>query len=119
MSSLPSHFVPDQPGRLTKRSFQSPYSYRASGLAQIAVSALLRANSIGARDILAAEHCRYGTRDFSPIQIHSLRGCVHEYSGSYSGMVNACWMPPSSGNTEAVMNPESLLARNATVPASS
>src|SRR5665213_1003971 len=68
MSSLPSHFVPDQPGRLTKRSFQSPYSYRASGLAQIAVSALLRANSIGARDILAAEHCRYGTRDLALIE---------------------------------------------------
>src|SRR5665213_463689 len=76
MSSLPSHFVPDQPGRLTKRSFQSPYSYRASGLAQIAVSALLRANSIGARDILAAEHCRYGTRDLSLIFLHRNTCCL-------------------------------------------
>src|SRR5271167_872841 len=46
-------------------SIQSPYSYRASGLVQIAVSALLRISSIGAREVLAAEHCRYGTRDLA------------------------------------------------------
>ena len=49
-----------------------------------------------------------------------IHGAPMRYSGcSYSGTVNACWMPPSIGNTEAVMNPESSLARNATVPASS
>jgi hypothetical protein len=32
-------------------------------LAQIAVSTLLRASSIGNRKFLHAEHCRYGTRD--------------------------------------------------------
>ena len=63
--SPPFHFVPDQPHRLTTNNFQSPYSYHASGLLQIAVSALLRTSRIGARDVLAAEHCRYGTRDLA------------------------------------------------------
>ena len=61
LSSPPSRFVPNQPRQLTTNSFQSPYVYRASGLLQIAVSALLRTHSIGAREALAAEHCRYGT----------------------------------------------------------
>jgi hypothetical protein len=63
------HFVPIQQHRLTANSFQSPYFYRASGLAQIAVSALLRISSLDARQVLAAEHCRYGTRDFAIIEI--------------------------------------------------
>jgi len=45
----PSHFVPSQPPQLTANSFQSPYFYRASGLAQIAVSALLRTSSADTR----------------------------------------------------------------------
>jgi hypothetical protein len=49
LSSSPSHFVLSQPHRLTTNSFQSPYSYRASGLAQIAVSALPRISSADAR----------------------------------------------------------------------
>src|ERR1700688_294442 len=65
LSSPPSYFVPSQPRRLTANSIQSPYSYRASGLPQIAVSALLRTSSVGAREVLAAEHCRYGTRDLT------------------------------------------------------
>jgi hypothetical protein len=69
LSSLPSYFVPSQQRRLTANSIQSPYSYRASGLPQIAVSALLRTSSIGAREVLTAEHCRYGTRDFALIEI--------------------------------------------------
>jgi hypothetical protein len=68
-SSPSSHFVPRQPRQLTPNSFQSPYFYRASGLLQIAVSALLRTNSAGAPESLAAEHCRYGTRDFALIEI--------------------------------------------------
>ncbi|MGB7264588.1 MAG: hypothetical protein WBC92_03690, partial [Terracidiphilus sp.] len=43
----------------------SPYVHRASGLAQIAVSTLLRASSTGNRKFLHAEHCRYGTRDLA------------------------------------------------------
>ncbi len=43
--------MPSQPPRPTANSFQSPYSYRASGLLQIAVSAPLRINSIGAREV--------------------------------------------------------------------
>jgi hypothetical protein len=61
--------VPSQQRRLTANSIQSPYSYRASGLPQIAVSALLRTSSIGARELLAAEHCRYGTRDNALIDV--------------------------------------------------
>lgn len=57
--------MPNQPHRLTLNSFQSPYSYRTSGLLQIAVSAPLRIDSLGATKVLAAEHCRYGTRDFA------------------------------------------------------
>src|SRR5277367_5090590 len=49
LSSTSSHLVPSQPHRLTASSFQSPYFYRASGLAQIAVSALLRTSSADAR----------------------------------------------------------------------
>ena len=47
-SSL-SHYAPSQAHRPTANSFQSPYFYRASGLAQIAVSALLRISSLDAR----------------------------------------------------------------------
>src|SRR5450756_1565352 len=57
--------VPNRPRRLRTKSFQSPYSYRASGLAQIAVSALLRASSADQCRVFAAEHCRYGTRDLA------------------------------------------------------
>jgi hypothetical protein len=38
------------------------------GLAQIAVSALLRTGSIEARDVLSAEHCRYGTKDLLSVE---------------------------------------------------
>jgi hypothetical protein len=37
--------------------------FMREALAQIAVSTLLRASSIGNRKFLHAEHCRYGTRD--------------------------------------------------------
>jgi hypothetical protein len=43
------HFVLSQPRRLNAKSFQSPYFYRASGLRQIAISALLRTSSTDAR----------------------------------------------------------------------
>ncbi len=67
-------FVPNRPRRLTTNSFQSPYSYRASGLAQIAVSALLRASSVQAREVNVAEHCRYGTRDLDLALIEVTQG---------------------------------------------
>ena len=63
--------MPSQPRQLTANSFQSPYLYRASGLLQIAVSALLRTSSLGAREVLAAEHCRYGTRDLASTDSHA------------------------------------------------
>ena len=44
---------------------QSPYIHRASGLAQIAVSTVLRPGTTGNREFLRAEHCRYGTRDLA------------------------------------------------------
>jgi hypothetical protein len=59
-----SDFVPRQPHQLPANSIQSPYIHRANGLLQIAVSTLLPTGSIGAREVLAAEYCRYGTRDF-------------------------------------------------------
>jgi len=62
---LPSSPVPGQTYRLHPDSTQSPYIHRASDLLQIAVSTLLRTGSIGIREVLHAEHCRYGTRDFS------------------------------------------------------
>ena len=61
--SPPSDFVPSQPRQITANSNQSPYFYRANALLQIAVSARLRTNSVGAREVLPAEHCRFGTRD--------------------------------------------------------
>jgi hypothetical protein len=67
------HFVPIQQHRLTENSFQSPYFYRASGLAQISVSALLRISSLDASEVLAAEHCRYGTRDFALVERDQFR----------------------------------------------
>jgi hypothetical protein len=48
---VPSDFVPSQPPQLTANSIQSPYFYRANGLLQIAVSALLRTNSVGAIEL--------------------------------------------------------------------
>jgi hypothetical protein len=62
-----SSFVPIQPHQLPANSIQSPYIHRANGLLQIAVSTPLRIHSIGAREVLAAEHCRYGTRDLASI----------------------------------------------------
>ena len=59
------------PSQFPAGGIQSPYVHRASGLAQIAVSTMLRASSIGNRRFLHAEHCRYGTRDLSPIVILS------------------------------------------------
>ena len=63
-----SDFVPSQPHQLPANTIQSPYIHRANGLLQIAVSTLLRTGSIGPREFLFAEHCRYGTRDLSPIE---------------------------------------------------
>jgi hypothetical protein len=63
--SLSSDFVPSQPHQLPANTIQSPYIHRANGLLQIAVSTLLRTSSIGPREGLFAEHCRYGTRDLS------------------------------------------------------
>ena len=62
--------VPGWPSQLSAGGIQSPYVHRASGLAQIAVSTMLRAGSIGNRKFLHAEHCRYGTRDLAPMQNH-------------------------------------------------
>jgi hypothetical protein len=61
LSSPPSDFASTR--QLTANSIQSLCFYRASDLLQIAVSALLRTDSVGAQEALAAEHCRYGTRD--------------------------------------------------------
>ena len=69
-----SDFVPSQPHQLPANTIQSPYIHRANGLLQIAVSTLLRTGSIGPREGLFAEHCRYGTRDLAPIDDHSWRG---------------------------------------------
>ena len=55
-----------RPSRFPAGDIQSPYVHRASGLAQIAVSTMLRSNSIGYREFLHAEHCRYGNRDLPP-----------------------------------------------------
>src|SRR6266478_3983024 len=63
-----SDFVPSQPHQLPANTIQSPYIHRADGLLQIAVSTLLRTGSIGPREGLFAEHCRYGTRDLSPTE---------------------------------------------------
>ena len=57
--------VPGWPSQLSAGGIQSPYIHRASGLLQIAVSTLLRTSSIGNRELLPAEHCRYGTRDLA------------------------------------------------------
>jgi hypothetical protein len=59
--------MPSQLRQLTANSIQSPYFYRANGLLQIAVSALLRTRGIGTRNVARAEHCRYGTRDLALI----------------------------------------------------
>ena len=61
--------VPGWPSQLSAGGIQSPYVHRASGLAQIAVSTMLRAGSIGNRKFLHAEHCRYGTRDLALVAI--------------------------------------------------
>jgi hypothetical protein len=68
-----SDFVPSQPHQLHANSIQSPYIHRANGLLQIAVSTPLRTRSIGAREVLAAEHCRYGTRDLLLIEKTSIK----------------------------------------------
>jgi hypothetical protein len=60
--------VPGWPFQRPAGGIQSPYFHRASGLAQIAVSTLLRNSSSGNRKFLHAEHCRYGTRDLSHFQ---------------------------------------------------
>ena len=83
--------IPSCPvGRLSspQGGIQSPYVHRASGLLQIAVSTPLRTNSIGNRELLRAERCRYGTRDLyfcvrsavdTALEIwHSLRSKIGE-----------------------------------------
>ncbi len=57
--------VPGWPSQLPAGSIQSPYVHRANGLAQIAVSTMLRTRSIANRKSQHAEHCRYGTRDLA------------------------------------------------------
>lgn len=59
------HGVPGWPSQLPAGSIQSPYVHRANGLAQIAVSTMLRTRSIANRKSQHAEHCRYGTRDLA------------------------------------------------------
>ena len=59
--------VPGWSSCLSAGGIQSPYSHRASGLVQIAVSTMLRTNTSGSRKFLYAEHCRYGTRDLGLI----------------------------------------------------
>ncbi len=63
---LTSRSVPNRPHRLTPNSIQC-HTLTALGLLQIAVSAPLRIDSLGATKVLAAEHCRYCTRDLSLI----------------------------------------------------
>jgi hypothetical protein len=67
LCSPSSDFVPSQPHQLPANSIQSPYIHRANGLLQIAVSTMLRTSTPAAQASLHAEHCRYGTRDFAPI----------------------------------------------------
>jgi hypothetical protein len=76
-----SHLVPRWPLQLPAGGIQSPYIHRPSGLLQIAVSTLLRAGGNGTRELLCAEHCRYGTRDLSLTEkaSHSFR--VFDHSG--------------------------------------
>jgi Putative transposase/Transposase zinc-binding domain len=62
-----SDFVPSQPHQLPANNIQSPYIHRANRLLQIAVSTLLPTGSIGPREVLSAEHCRYGTKDLALI----------------------------------------------------
>ena len=64
-----SDFLPSQPHQLPANTIHSPYIHRASGFLQIAVSTLLRTGSIETPELLFAEHCRYGTRDFATIEI--------------------------------------------------
>ena len=65
--------MPGWKSQLSAGGIQSPYVHRASGLAQIAVSTLLRASSTGNRKFLHAEHCRYGTRDLALVKTHPRR----------------------------------------------
>src|ERR1700682_3349165 len=73
-----SDFVPSQPHQLPANSIQSPYIHRANGLLQIHVSTLLRTGSIGPREVLFAEHCRYGTRDFEQGRVLQARNWERE-----------------------------------------
>ena len=57
------------PSQFPESGIQSPYIHRPSGLAQIAVSTMLRTSSIGHRKSPHAEHCGYGTRDLSLMEI--------------------------------------------------
>src|SRR6266478_1798056 len=87
-----SDFVPSQPHQLPANTIQSPYIHRANGLLQIAVSTLLRTGSIGPREGLFAEHCRYGTRDFQLIIWYCpdvTRQPVHWETGD-SGTIAQC-----------------------------
>jgi hypothetical protein len=56
--------VPGWLSLLFAGGIQSPYVHRASGLAQIAVSTMLRTDCTANRELLYAEHCRYGSGDF-------------------------------------------------------
>ena len=47
------------------QSLFNPHTYRASGLAQIAVSTPFRLDAQAHATILLTERCRYGTRDFA------------------------------------------------------
>ena len=60
--------MPGWPSQLSAGGIQSPYIHRPSGLAQIAVSTVLRTNSTAKDELLRAEHCRYGTRDLALIE---------------------------------------------------
>jgi hypothetical protein len=90
--SPPSDFVPSQPHQLPANTIQSPYIHRANGLLQIAVSTLLRTGSIGPREFLFAEHCRYGTRDLAPTDIRPLLYTTYSRNRGRPGWRNQVYL---------------------------
>ena len=99
-----AHFgIPSCPvNRLSspQAAIQSPYIHRANGLLQIAVSTLLRTDSIGNREFLPAEHCRYGTRDLASTGIlqrpHKVL-CTHYIGTRGKQSLDQCRIKSMSG----------------------
>jgi len=103
-----SDFVPSQPHQLPANTIQSPYIHRASGLLQIAVSTLLRTGSIGPREGLFAEHCRYGTRDLALIEIQGHCNCgVANRSGVLRGQ-EGCFRRSTLGKNGYIVIPPQM-----------